>query len=363
MWQQDSYLGELEAKKAAVWQEVAELRELQARMQRDRDLTAQEFHSSQERFDRETARLTELNTELAVVERQLKDTRNEILLLRRSLAGTKSKVLALEEEFTNREAELFQLRQEAKRLQQETEPLESRSKEALHSRDAFSRKHQGLSSAVEHYEVRRSKLVKEIEELLTSTETEREGILGEMHHAAIALMNRIVERDRVKHLVAREAASVATLRESVSRLDRKLQSIQEAEMLRKKRSALESEIFSLEMQVESMDLKMEGLQNTRVARQEELERVSRESSEIRSIIQDLEASVGPYDELVSRVTEAETRLAAQRELIEKGMKALDHLLIDNGDLECELQAAQERFNVLVKLASELFSTGSPESMG
>lgn len=357
MWQQHSYSGELEARKAAVWREVVELRKLHAGVRQEHDGVALDFHSSQEHLEQEAARLAALNTELAVVERQLKDTRNEILLLRRNLSGTKGKVLALDEEFANREAELSQLRQEGKRLQGETELLGSRLKDALNSLAALTSKRQGLSSVVEQYEARRSKLVKEIEERLAFAETERDGILGEIQDEAIALMTRIVERDRVKDLLTREAASVATLTARVSLLDRERLSLQDAERLQERRSALESEIPALEKQMKSIDSEMEELQKTQTARQAESERVHRENSENRSIIKTLEDRVGPYDELVSKVSETELLLSALRQLNEKGVKGLEDLLADNANLECALQEAQEKFSVLTKLAGEHFLAG------
>jgi chromosome segregation ATPase len=357
MWQQDSYLYELDARQTAVKLEVAELRKLHARARQDHSAMAQELQSIQEQFDREAGRLTALSTELAVVERQLKDTRNEILLLRRDLSGTKSKVVALDEEFANREADLSQLRQTGNRLHGEAERLESQEREAIAAIAAIDQKRRRLLSAIEQDEARRSRLVKEIEERLVLTEAEREGILGDLQDASITFLSRIVERDSVKEILAREEASVAALSEGVSRLDNKRRSLQEAEMLHQKRSALGTEISNLENQVKSVDLGIQELQKALAAGQTELDMVSRENGERRSTMSELENRVGPYDELVSKVTDAESRLSALRGMNEKGVKALDHSLTNNANLECELQVAQEKFNVLVKLAGELFSAG------
>ena len=296
-----------------------------------------------------TEMLKSLNTEYAVTERQIKDSKNEISLLKERCSAIYNGFTLLHMEFVKGKEQLTGLQNEKGIMNERIVNLEKEINEASSLLSAQENEKQGLLKEVGEKNEEKQKISDEISELLSETSLEREQIEQQIMELNDSFIDQIGRRNDAQKLLSEREDSIRGLKKSVEDLERQVDLLEQLKKLQNDRNTLRDFIEKLQLVRETFGVKLAEAGNELELKQDEFDDLSQTNEELQEKIEIIEKEVSEYGETIKAKNRAQEENDITSESNRLGLGGLMELFTGKTKLETSLLMMEEKIKAIAGL--------------
>ena len=296
-----------------------------------------------------TEMLKSLNTEYAVTERQIKDSKNEISFLKERCSAIYNGFTLLHMEFVKGKEQLTGLQNEKGILNERIVNLEKGINEASSLLSTQENEKQGLLKEVGEKNEEKQKISDEISELLSETSLEREQIEQQIMELNDSFIDQIGRRNDAQKLLSEREDSIRGLKKSVEDLERQVDLLEQLKKLQNDRNTLRDFIEKLQLVRETFGVKLAEAGNELELKQDEFDDLSQTNEELQEKIEIIEKEVSEYGETIKAKNRAQEENDITSESNRLGLGGLMELFTGKTKLETSLLMMEEKIKAIAGL--------------
>ena len=296
-----------------------------------------------------TEMLKSLNTEYAVTERQIKDSKNEISLLKERCSAIYNGFTLLHMEFVKGKEQLTGLQNEKGIMNERIVNLEKEINEASSLLSAQENEKQGLLKEVGEKNEEKQKISDEISELLSETSLEREQIEQQIMELNDSFIDQIGRRNDAQKLLSEREDSIRGLKKSVEDLERQGEFLEQVKKLQGDRNTLRDFIEKLQLVRETFGVKLAEAGNELERKQDEFDDLSQTNEELHEKVDTIEKEVSEYGETIKAKNRAQEENDITSESNRLGLGGLMELFTGKTKLETSLLMMEEKIKAIAGL--------------